>query len=341
MQPKWKKYLLYVSITIGTAVSILIVTRIMFLGYTMILTGFDGYTSSASDFAQERTLWDWMELLIVSLVLTGGAFHLLRSEWKTERKHAGENAKLGRETVADRQQEVAFQSYLDEMAELLQDKNLRTLENEEVRNAAKIRTLSVLEALDGRHRGMVLRFLKESALIELKPVIDLNQANLAHADLERTNLNGTNLAGAYLAEAKLQEASLEKADLQEANLYLANLAGASLIGAKLTGADLYFANLSEADLGEANLERANLSEARLWSADLSGANLSEADLGEANLERANLNEARLWSADLSGANLSEADLSGADLGGAKVAKKHLATAGSLKGATLPDGTRHE
>jgi uncharacterized protein YjbI with pentapeptide repeats len=341
MQPKWKKYLLYASITIGTAVSILIVIRIVFLGSTMVLTGFGGYTSPARSFTRERTLWDWMELLIVSLVLTVGVFYLIRSEHEIEQEGVGENAKPEREAVADRQQEAAFQSYLDRMAELLQEKHLRTSENEEVRNAAKTRTLSVLERLDGKHRGMVLRFLKESGLIELKPVIDLHQANLAQADLERTDLNGANLTGAYLTEARLQGANLERADLQGASLYLANLAGARLTGAKLPGADLYFANLSEADLREADLEKANLSEARLLSADLSGANLSEADLGEADLEKANLSEARLLSADLSGANLSEANLSGANLSNAKVTGKHLATAGSLKGTTLPDGTKHE
>jgi len=321
MQPIWKKYLLYASITIGTAVSVLIVLRIIFLGYTMASAGFRGSTSLTGYLVQVKTLWDLMGVFIFALALAGGAFYLIYSEREAERKRVGENAKLEREIAADHQQKAALQAYLDYMAELLEEKNLRTSANEEVRNDATLQTLSVLEGLDGRHRGMIVRFLKESSLIEGKPIIALNRANLEKADLERADLQGANLQGAYL--------------------YLANLAGARLIKAKLAGADLYFANLREADLGGADLERANLSEARLLLTDLSGANLSEADLGEANLERANLSQAKLSLADLSGANLSEADLSGADLSGAKVTGRHLATAGSLKGATMPDGTKHE
>jgi uncharacterized protein YjbI with pentapeptide repeats len=47
-----------------------------------------------------------------------------------------------------------------------------------------------------------------------------------------------------------------------------------------------------------------------------------------------------------GASLVEAKLEGADIyfaniNGAKVTDKHLATAKSLKGAKMPDGTKHE
>jgi hypothetical protein len=242
-----------------------------------------------------------MELLIVPFVLAGSILFLHRLMRGTERKRVEENAKLEREIATDGQQEAALQAYLDHMAELLLEKNLQATENEEVRNAAKLRTLSVLDRLDGRRRGLVLRFLKESALIEGKPIIDLNRANLERADLERADLQGANLDGA---------------DLQGANLINANLKGANLINADLKGANLYFANLE-------------------------GTILINAALQGSNLERANLSEARLLSADLSGANLSEADLSRADLRGAKVTGRHLATARSLQGAIMPDGTKHE
>ena len=376
MQPGWKKYLLYISLTIGVEVSILIVIRIIMLGYTAAWTGFGGFTSPSSDFVREKTLWDWMALLIVPFVLVGGAFYLNRSKRETERKHAGENAKLEREIATDGQQEAALQAYLDRMAELILEKNLRASENEEVRNVAKLRTFSVLERLDGRRRGMVVRFLKESALIEGKPIIDLNRANLERADLERADLQGANLEranlqGANLINANLKAANLINADLKAANLERADLEGTIMINAALQGANLERANLSEAklllanlegailidaDLKGADLERAELQGANLYLTNLAGArlvganleradlyfaNLSEADLGGASLERANLSEARLSSADLSGANLSEADLSGASLARAKVTDKHLATARSLQGATMPDGTKHE
>lgn len=44
--------------------------------------------------------------------------------------------------------------------------------------------------------------------------------------------------------------------------------------------------------------------------------------------------------DLEGADLGEAVLYQADLPGAKVTDEQLATAETLKGATMPDGTKH-
>jgi Pentapeptide repeats (8 copies) len=83
-------------------------------------------------------------------------------------------------------------------------------------------------------------------------------------------------------------------------------------------------SLRGADLSDADLERADLS-----GAILSGTNLTEAALSYANLSRADLTGA---------ANLSAADLSGADLSDAQGwTEEQLSAAGSLEGATMPDG----
>src|SRR5688572_26778794 len=161
MNPRLKKYLLYAAVVIagGSFLFILIET------VRLKNTGFE-----------PKTLWDWMELLIIPLILAMGAFYLNRSERevererverraKFERQRAEENADLEREIATDRQQEAALQAYLDRMAELLLEKELRTTENEEVRNVARIRTLTVLRGLDATRKGLLLRFLYEAGLI--------------------------------------------------------------------------------------------------------------------------------------------------------------------------------
>ena len=100
--------------------------------------------------------------------------------------------------------------------------------------------------------------------------------------------------------------------------------------------DFSWANLYQADLSGAVLPRAVLYHVNLSGANLKGANLDSADLIGANLREANLREA-----NLSGAKLREADLGMADLAWANVTDEQLDTAASLKGATMPDGTKHE
>ncbi len=317
MKSGWQKYLLYASIVIVGGF-------ILFETLRLKNTGFEG-----------KSLWDWMELLIIPAVLAGGAFFLNRSERNTER-----------EIAADRQKEAALQSYLDRMSELLLEKDLtskyRSKKERNKYNVARIRTLTVLRSLDGNRKGFVINFLNEANLIRTaEPIVDLDGADLQGANLRMANLNGanlrnTNMQTAILQDASLKEANLEYANLFKANLYLAFLQGANLYVANLRSARLGFASLDKAILKAAFLEHANLQNAYLKNANLQLAILTGANLNFADLKGVNLQGARLWQANLEGANLEETNLMEAE-----VSLQQLAKAKSLKGATMPDGTIHE
>lgn len=300
-----------------------------------------GFGKEALRTLQTKTLWDWLDLLLLPLILAGAVILLTRSRYRAESYRAGENASLEREIATDRQKEEALQSYFDRMADLLLKDKLSKFSPEEIRNVARIRTLSVLRGLDPKRKGLVLLFLKDSGLVDREAIIDLCGADLS----------GTIAPFASLGRVNLSEADLNKADLQGASLarsYLSgtNLKGANLVGASLTGADLFEADLSGADLSHARLNGANLNGANLRGCRLNEANLSEADLSGVNLSvgdlnGANLRKAKLGGARLAGADLREADLSLADLSGAQLTQTDLEKAKSLEGATLPDGTKHE
>ncbi len=311
MNPKLKEFAIYVVIVVGGIILFLLEEAIR-----LRKTGFE-----------TKTLWDWMELLIIPLVLALGAFFLNQSERTIERHAVEDRAKIERERATDRQQEAALQSYLDRIEELLLKVKLRTARNKEVRNLARIRTLTVLRQLDGNRKRIVINFLYEAGLISKeKPIIDLAGADLTGADLQRL---------------RLVNSTLQRADLTGANLNGANLYGVNLQSAKLDSASLSNANLTHADLVMANFTRANLSTAYLNDADLSNANLTNAALVATKLQKANLFmttlfEANLWDADLTGANLYMTQLLGAH-----VTIEQLATAESLHDAIMPDGTKHK
>ena len=233
-----------------------------------------------------------MELLVIPVFLAGGVFLLNRSEREIER-----------EIAADRQRENVLQSYFDHIAELLLKEKLRTTKRKDVRDLARIRTLSVLRELDGNRKGLLFRFLKQADLVGKEKCI----VSLIEADLSNANLSNPN--SFYV--------------LKSGNL-------------NLDGANMHSANLSHALWSESTFRFANLT-----SANLSHASLSDVNLSDANLSDANLNCAYLCDAILHNANLSGADLSGADLSYAKVSEKQLASVKSLKGTIMPDGTKHE
>ena len=311
----------------------------------------------------EKTLWDWLQLLsalAIPVVLAVAGFWF--TAWQGERQQAIEDqrAKVERDVEDQRAQDTALQAYLDQMTELILEKNLRdSKEESEVRTLARARTLTVLGRLGPDRKRSVVQFLYESQLIrEGNLIIDLENADLSGADLRLDTLSEADLSDANLSDANLSDANLNEADLTGAKLSDANLAYATvnfanlnyanLNEADLRGANLSDANLNEADLRGANLRNATLSFATLafttlLEADLRGADLSSADLSDANLSYANLNEADLRGATLSNATLLEADLRGANLSGAKgVTKRQLeAEFVKLENTIMPDGSKHD
>jgi uncharacterized protein YjbI with pentapeptide repeats len=275
----------------------------------------------------DKPLWAWLKLLIVPAVLAIGVAWLTWTQH--QRQSEAEEARKEREQKIENQraQDAALQAYLDQMGQLMLEKNLRNSAlDSEARTLARARTLTILVRLDRDHKRNVLQFLYESNLIAKEGnVVDLKGADLGQANLDGINLEGADLEGTGLYQANLSGAKLRGASLREANLKKAVLSlGFDRVGGKISlGADLYQADLSEANLSQANLSGYNY---------LAQANLSGADLSKANLAGVNLSGAKL-----SGANLIEANLS--DVTG--LTEEQITAAWSFERATMPNGQKYE
>lgn len=240
--------------------------------YSRPWTGFGDATLPKSDkleYRPTKTLWDWLGLLVIPAALAGAG--LWFTHWKERRDREDEERRREEERrlERDRLREEVLRGYLDRMADLMLHENWDDPKASDlVRNVARSRTLLALRRLDGRRKGLLLRFLHESGLIlRDNPPIRLYKADLRGAILHWTDLN----------RAALNGVDLRNADLKRAALYGTDLAGADLRGADLRGAFLGTINdlpQREVDLGGANLEGADLSGAQLFGVDLSGLDLS-------------------------------------------------------------------
>jgi uncharacterized protein YjbI with pentapeptide repeats len=327
-----------------------------------------------------KTVWDWMQLLIIPLVLALFGF-----------AYTGAQNRQAQAIEDQRAQNDEVQAYLDKMSDLMLQHDLRAEEEGAARTLAQARTMTVLEDIDVAHKRRVLRFLWEAGLVQALNGRDFTQAtgkatiiDLSGADLSETDLRAADLYGADLGEGiepvsrkepgrlMLRDAHARALDVP----FLSTEARASqfrtktnLSGADLRGADLSYADLVYVDLHDANLEGADLDGAVLYEADLSGADLSGTDwsgslnnavLMDADLSSANLEDAYLRNADLNNANLSFANLKDADLRGANLTEayeytyeypavtEHLITNEELfrqtyylEGATMPNGQKFD
>jgi uncharacterized protein YjbI with pentapeptide repeats len=260
------------------------------------------------------TVRNWLELLVVPLVLLGIGllFQIQQNEVEERRLEAAQHIE------EQRAQDEALQTYLEQMGQMLLDKDRplrQSKEGDEVQLLARARTVTILRRLDSARNRDILQFLREARLVPSnrydiqEHIVKLDASNLSEANLKGANLDSFSLQGTDLSGADLRDAYLAWSFLHNAKLNGANLRGANLHGDPDQSGD-------DADLSDA---------------DLSDANLSEADLSYDNLSSANLQ----------GANLTDAVLRGANLSNAKVTSEQLAEAKSLEGATMPNGQKYE
>src|SRR5215213_7226341 len=257
------------------------------------------------------TVRDWLPIvgaLLVPFVIALGIWAIM---WQLD-KLENQRAEAERELAEQQAQDEALQAYLDQMSQLILDRNLLEIEQgnpvheqgDPVHTLAQARTSTAILGLDAEHNESVTHFLITSGLsVRTKDSARL----LRGSTLSHAKLSGAHLPNADLGDADLSGADLSNALLDNANL-VADLSNADLSGASLLGADLRDANLLGADLRDANLI---------------GADLSRADLSEANLN---------------GADLENANLSGAD--GITNAELEQQTV-SLEGADMPNGQKYE
>jgi uncharacterized protein YjbI with pentapeptide repeats len=241
------------GLVVGTVAAVAAIVVLIRVGQHYEWTGFGESSHPKSD-SQEvqpgKTLWDWLQLLIVPLALA-----LIVVVWSTVQEDQrqqqiedirarqaqrieAQRAEAQRELAVQQAQDEALQAYLDVMKELLLEQDLRDSgPDSNARAVANVQTLLILEQVDSVRKTVVLRLLTDSHLIDTDaPLIETSTLSLQEANAEGRDLTDTDLSGADLDRADLRGADLSRANLSYASLIRADLSRAVLAEADLRGA---------------------------------------------------------------------------------------------------------
>jgi uncharacterized protein YjbI with pentapeptide repeats len=310
-------------------------------------------TTTTVETQPAKTFWDLLQLAGIPLALVGLAWWLNSSEQQ-------------RQTALslDQMREERFQTYFARMTNLL-EKGPRTLPlDPKKRSIARTLTLTTLRGLDGERKGLLVRFLNESGMIDKNnlfrpPSQPVNYETGASPRDANPNIFIPEFKFDSKPDAALEDEFRRAAQDDFKQNPLISLANADLTNANLRGSKMWYVDLSNADLSGADLHSANLFGSNLSGTTLNGADLSGADLSAVYLSGANLSNANLVKASLAGAfvnaetgaesyesteiargdtrpitNLSGADLSNANLSGADLSGKTDLSNANLVGAIL-------
>jgi len=246
---------------------------------------------------ETKTLWDWLALLIVPLVLAAGAYGINSAQSSRDQQREANREKQQDEIAADGRSAEALRAYLQQMSGLIVDHNLASTEKRAADNSedafdrtpiaalARSLTLTVLRQLDGPRRGRVAQFLAEAGLIKYAgtAVIDLEGADLRGAELAATNLTDTTFTGTDLRGANLRGATIGGAGFALADLRAADFSNTSYGDAGGRPAIFNFTCLTRAQFTGSQLPRASFVDAQGRDLDFSAATIERGEFEGASL----------------------------------------------------------
>lgn len=332
------------SLFVAIAVAVLALTIFAWFGYRRrwSWTGLPadlGDPATGRPSAPAKTLWDWLQLLIVPLVLAVAAFGLNAAQADRDRQSEQSRAERELQVARDEGRERSLHSYIARMSELILDRRLRVggavspAHRTNAQMLARTLTLVELHQMDGRRKAVILQFLWETALIRQKsrwvrragsrwweyagqltyPIVNLAGADLRGLRMEGMQLSPVNASQAYaIGNRRGMHQTRVGVDLRGTELE-----GASFRGTNLANAAFNEANVRDVDFGGAYMVATVFDQSCLNGTSFRGAHLGQEDLVPAtSILFAEGHWVDFRGADLDGADLRSSLLSPVRLGGA-------------------------
>lgn len=212
--------------------SIAIVLMIL-AGYGLDWTGFNG-----------KTLWDWMELALIPVIL----FFLANYYSRMQRLEA-------QRVQHEEEQFNVLQTYIDKLQQfVIENKLTEHKQGEPIVNFARTITLSTLSRLDVDRKQKVIILLNTLELIQARKdgnvIISLFNADMrglagARYDFTGSDLGMSNLTEADIAGSSFAGADLWGADITDAAFYYCDFRATRLQVVSLKGVNFYQCDFDE------------------------------------------------------------------------------------------------
>src|SRR3954464_12751512 len=91
-----------------------------------------------------KTLWDWLQLLIVPAILIAVTFAWSATQTRSDNKREDRRIAADRVAADEARQDLTLQGYHDQMSRLMLDEKLLTSTSSAVRSVARTITLATL-----------------------------------------------------------------------------------------------------------------------------------------------------------------------------------------------------
>jgi hypothetical protein len=114
-----------------------------------------------------KTLWDWLQLLIVPAILIAVTFAWSATQTRNDNKREDRRIDADRAAAEQVRQDTTLNDYIKQMSDLMLNKKLSSSKGgDAVRSVGRTVTLATLRRSDGERKAEVVRFLLEARLLQ-------------------------------------------------------------------------------------------------------------------------------------------------------------------------------
>lgn len=224
-------------------------------------SGFGTYNEKP-DTERYKTLWDWLDLIIIPASIA--LFAWIYTEFEKDKNTRIEEEKAREKTL---------DYFINTMTELLVKHDLAGSPEQKRLAIARTRINLALPQLDGGRKGQILQFLYESDLVDKNPKFKLLGCNFNESQLDNIVLGQSEIKGAYF-----KDASFKKSNLIEVDFTSCDFTGADFTGSLMTNTNLSYAKLNNTKLENVDLTTVDFEGADLTSASLKGSKIKRSQL---------------------------------------------------------------
>jgi uncharacterized protein YjbI with pentapeptide repeats len=239
-----------------------------------------------------KTVWDFLQLLIVPIMLVAIALAFNAAQSSREQRHSDAQIRADRTSAEAAREDATLDAYFGRMSDLMLDKRLLSSKpGSAVRQVARTETLASLRRLNGARKAQVVQFLFEAGLIQIRfrpsvrPVLgQISDWTIPRVSLEGADLRGADFRGATFFGTDVHHKVRLNGDLRAAHfdgawISLVTFAGANLEGATFDRASIDQTSFEHSHLANASFRGSDLEDLDFFRANLAGTRFDHASFG--------------------------------------------------------------
>lgn len=228
---------------------------------------------------QSKTLWDWLQLLLVPIILILGGFWLNRSE----SRHSLEMQKSINDTnlsiEKERFEDGILNSYINDIAQMIINSDTAKLRTNRIMAVYKIKTLTTLNRLNSERRNYLIQFLVDSKMLNYWDFL---------SDFKNIHVSGIFFNDVSFDDFKFIGSSISSSRFFSCSIQSSKSSHSDFTSSMFNDMKINIFDISSSKFIQSSLVKVIFSECKIKDSKFYGSKIQHSSLGNSTIESSDL-----------------------------------------------------